>query len=563
MSLPIDLLESLVSEDDISEDLRDWFGKGKKGGIGGGGWDRYNTKGDRIGKCAAPDRGATEGKPKCLSKEKAAQLRAKGGKKAIANAVKRKKAQDPVTDRPGTGNVPKFVSNRIKEELDDTAKVFTPEFEEMLHEKNVPTNPKLWSRAKAEAKKRFDVYPSAYANGWAAKWYKERGGGWRTKKNESNTPSDREWGTTSLVDIYKKDTPGEELDEFFGINFKEVGPDLVKDFKHTTPGQTEAVCRNCQESYLTDESMPSATYMCQTCEADMQQHQSSNSSSLIEASVAAKTSNGKGIVYISDAQARIEKQYHEMTTLKDLYPQIIKPSEMPKITSKTPADEVRKLVAQYLGVPAVKIEVKYLDTTVETLGEADAAFTQGKHVVLLAVPKDPTQGDGKGYWKVGSEVYRGPIANMKFDAAGAPMEKRWESSFTHFSRYFDSVYGQYYKKAPTWTPNLHEDTDSDLDIIFESIENLHETAEYQGRKVKLGKPFRTPDGPKKFSVYVKNDKGNVVKVNFGDPNMEIKRDDPDRRKNFRARHNCDNPGPRWKARYWSCQWGWGQKKLST
>lgn len=79
-------------------------------------------------------------------------------------------------------------------------------------------------------------------------------------------------------------------------------------------------------------------------------------------------------------------------------------------------------------------------------------------------------------------------------------------------------------------------------------------SEYQGRKVTLNKPFRTPDGPKKFSVYVKNDKGNVVKVNFGDPNMEIKRDNPARRKSFRARHQCDtNPGPKWKARYWSCK----------
>ena len=70
-------------------------------------------------------------------------------------------------------------------------------------------------------------------------------------------------------------------------------------------------------------------------------------------------------------------------------------------------------------------------------------------------------------------------------------------------------------------------------------------AEYQGKKVKLNDPFRTPDGPKKFSVYVKNEKGNIVKVNFGDPNMEIKRDDP---------------GPKWKARYWSCyQWRAGAK----
>jgi hypothetical protein len=76
-------------------------------------------------------------------------------------------------------------------------------------------------------------------------------------------------------------------------------------------------------------------------------------------------------------------------------------------------------------------------------------------------------------------------------------------------------------------------------------------AEYQGRSVKLGKPMQ--GDVKKFKVYVKNDKGNVVKVNFGDPNMRIKKSNPERRKNFRARHNCDSPGPRWKARYWSCR----------
>jgi len=84
---------------------------------------------------------------------------------------------------------------------------------------------------------------------------------------------------------------------------------------------------------------------------------------------------------------------------------------------------------------------------------------------------------------------------------------------------------------------------------------LNETvaSEYQGRKVTLNKPFRTPGGPKKSSVYVKNEKGNIVKVNFGDPNMKIKKNIPERRKSFRARHNCDNPGPKWKARYWSCK----------
>ena len=87
---------------------------------------------------------------------------------------------------------------------------------------------------------------------------------------------------------------------------------------------------------------------------------------------------------------------------------------------------------------------------------------------------------------------------------------------------------------------------------------IQEQAEYQGKKVTLNDPVR--GGSKKFYVYTKNDKGNVVKVSFGDPNMEIKRDDPERRKNFRARHGCDNPGPKWKARYWSCwQWRAGAK----
>ena len=97
------------------------------------------------------------------------------------------------------------------------------------------------------------------------------------------------------------------------------------------------------------------------------------------------------------------------------------------------------------------------------------------------------------------------------------------------------------------------DCDSHFDHIIEEITIVEEDG--KKKNVKLNNPFRTPDGPKKFSVYVKNEKGNVVKVNFGDPNMEIKRDDPARRKSFRARHGCDDPGPKWKARYWSCyQW---------
>ena len=82
-------------------------------------------------------------------------------------------------------------------------------------------------------------------------------------------------------------------------------------------------------------------------------------------------------------------------------------------------------------------------------------------------------------------------------------------------------------------------------------EDKIDEAEYRGRKVSLGKPMR--GDVKKFKVFVKKPNGNVVKVNFGDPNMRIKKSNPKRRKSFRARHNCANPGPRHKARYWSCR----------
>ena len=96
-----------------------------------------------------------------------------------------------------------------------------------------------------------------------------------------------------------------------------------------------------------------------------------------------------------------------------------------------------------------------------------------------------------------------------------------------------------------------EDYQSFIPYLKELNYTPLDEAEYQGRDVKLGKPMQ--GDVKKFKVYVKNPKGNVVKVNFGQKGMNIKKDNPGARKSFRARHNCDNPGPRHKARYWSCK----------
>ena len=119
-------------------------------------------------------------------------------------------------------------------------------------------------------------------------------------------------------------------------------------------------------------------------------------------------------------------------------------------------------------------------------------------------------------------------------------------------------------ELPAWVQSKITKGVDYLDSVADYMkgENQKTAATKKKKNPTLNKPFRTPGGPKKFSVYVKNDKGNIVKVNFGDPNMKIKSNIPGRRKNFRARHNCENPGPKTKARYWSCrQWSNSASKI--
>jgi hypothetical protein len=165
-------MNSIKLKSFIIEDLKKWFGSGKTGG-----WDRYNTKGEKVGKCGDAD----EGEPyvACLSNEKAAKL----GKDGRASFVRRKReAQKKAGDakkggEQSKGQKPVMVktkANEMKYSLEEKINLFL--------EKNIPTDPEKWSYAKSQAKQKFDVYPSAYANGWAAKKYKELGGGWKKEK---------------------------------------------------------------------------------------------------------------------------------------------------------------------------------------------------------------------------------------------------------------------------------------------------------------------------------------------------------------------------------------------
>ena len=150
-------------EAELKEDLRKWFSKTAPEG----GWKRINSKGEAIGPCA---REPGEPKPKCMSNEKRASLT----KKERASAVAAKRKHDPNPERKGAPiNVSNFGKGKISEDMEN------------LEEKNVPTSPEKWAQAKAQAKSKFDVYPSAYANGWASKKYKEMGGGWKSVAEES------------------------------------------------------------------------------------------------------------------------------------------------------------------------------------------------------------------------------------------------------------------------------------------------------------------------------------------------------------------------------------------
>ena len=193
---------------EIKEDLRKWFSKTDPEG----GWKRINSKGEAIGPCA---REPGEPKPKCMSNEKRASLT----KKERASAVAAKRKHDPNPERKGEPiNVSNFGKGKISEDM------------EQLDEKNVPTNPELWSRAKSLARSKFDVYPSAYANGWASKWYKGKGGGWRAEStvvddaakfiqekqlkedwNKINKQDKTDGLSQKAVNAYRRENPGSKL----------------------------------------------------------------------------------------------------------------------------------------------------------------------------------------------------------------------------------------------------------------------------------------------------------------------------------------------------------------
>ena len=231
----------------------------------------------------------------------------------------------------------------------------------------------------------------------------------------------------------------------------------------------------------------------------------------------------------------ILKKLNVMTHPKE-YDAIIK-AYVKKMNTKpknTPAFVLDKIVRQYKNVN-FKSARDYLDKLIKkgVVPKELAAEYHGEKLVRewyeSEVIRESCQDKyGDDWWWKLNEVHDRVLEKLGICCEDCSVEENTTKSFTNF------------RKSNEW-------------------DEISEKTEYDGKSVKLNNP--TKGDRKKYKVYVKNDKGNVVKVEFGDPNMEIKRDDPARRKSFRARHNCESPGPKWKAKYWSCKF-WSTKSVT-
>ena len=222
--------------------LGKWFHKQSAGGEPG--WDRYDSTGKKAGKCGD----AKDGEPyaACLSKQKAQKL----GKKGVASFVNRKRKAQKTAGKPdkgdgGKGAKPVNVKTGVTDK--DPKKKGIQEMKSFqklsteLQEKNKPTNPKLWSSVLSQARSKFDVYPSAYANAWASKQYKKKGGGWRSTSESVNEITVKSMDHGKALKVYEKLKKGSKVTAEFGnamsVNNKPI--ELVVSNPHRIVGKSK------------------------------------------------------------------------------------------------------------------------------------------------------------------------------------------------------------------------------------------------------------------------------------------------------------------------------------
>ena len=340
-----------------------------------------------------------------------------------------------------------------------------------LTEKNVPTDKAKWAASKAAAKKKFDVYPSAYANAWAAKNYKGKGGGWR--KSESVNEA-KFMDKNKKFKVYDKLKKGDEITIKYGSSMSSGNEAKFK----VTKGKTLVGKQKVERIILQNVANPKGVkyYLYQR--------------------------NGNVTMAIGNMAATIED------------------------------------INESVNESMIGIQTKANFKPNSLKGALERAGIKGFQMNRLSVTLTALKLDKKDFETAKKIIDTLPKA--KIQMAKESVNEANESINEYYVENFI-------------------DTNEIVEYLKEN--SVITEAEYQGRKVELNKIMQ--GDVKKFKVYVNNPKGNVVKVNFGhggssakksgEKTMSIRKNNPGARKAFRARHNCDNPGPKHKARYWSCR----------
>ena len=445
-----------------------------------------------------------------------------------------------------------------------------------LTEKNVPTDSSKWSYYKSQAKKKFDVYPSAYANGWAAKQYKAAGGGWKTENKESVDEA-KSMDMNKRLKVYDKLKKGDEITIKYGSSMSSGREGKFKVTKGKTVVGKEKVERIILQNVANPKGVKYYLYQrngnVTMAIGDMGATIEDMSESVVnEAKVKSKDTKGIrlaeaiynnveaimeaverekmdvdtvvgsfGPVLVNAIKATLKHKFKPTdgneVKLKDFYSELkdlLKVAE--SLVNRPSKAGLNKLAAAHTiwwnhkSGAAVVLNGKHTDNIVESVvneAKEPEVITQLRKIV-----KDKQNDlikDTKTGRKIRVDMNSANLMIQVYDALKSQSNK---DKFVNGGVVSMGLMAFKLMKK-------------------EDVSEVIEEGEYQGRKVELNKPMQ--GDVKKFKVYVNNEKGNVVKVNFGQKGMVIKKDNPAARKSFRARMNCDNPGPKWKANYWSCR----------
>ena len=542
-----------------------------------------------------------------------------------------------------------------------------------LTEKNTPTNPSKWSYYKSQAKKKFDVYPSAYANAWAAKQYKAAGGGWRTTKeniDEAIKGMNRKTGEmfgvvvgsdkknkegnfeltirvsySSRISAYKLTfNSNNELINFLDYGYsmdgslpdmkgsgsgKSIRPDKKQTIKFiaklTSPAFANKIYKHLQQVNEATFVPNSGTMSGGVLRLDNRKYQLKKDIKNVKIGNYIVTLPKGTILYniagglfadhksLEQYETRNQRYFKkstfrgiQVTQKTDTIKDIDKSSKVLESLDERKSMDMKKRLKVYDKLKkGDKITIKYGSSM---RGGVEKEFVVSKGKTLVGKQKveriilqNPANPKGVKYYL----YQRNGNVTMAIGDMAASIEDMHESVNEGISVFDERHFGKKgiiimiddngkkvsaifknKKNADKYNRNKSSDLQALLKLakntpypkaIDESVneyyvENFIDTneiveylkensviteAEYQGRKVELNKIMQ--GDVKKFKVYVKNPKGNVVKVNFGQGGdakggtMKIRKNNPKARASFRARHNCDNPGPKHKARYWSCR----------